>query len=905
MKRIATILPLLLLLCSLLHAGDFVIGSGSSTEYYVPFNGYYNYGWSKFLFTNTEMANAGFTGTTTIKRIAFQVGNDVSNYLIEGQHIYMGVNYNTSYGSSATGFPALSGMTEVFSGSITWNGPGWVEIPLDTPYNYNSTWGLEIAWTNYDGTKLGGYPKFCYTPASNTCVYKYDNTTFPTSSGSRNGNRPNIWFMSDPATVPPAANLISPANNATGVNITSSVRWFHSGGLPDYYTVNFGTDNPPTNILNSYQTTDIMYTPESRLDYGTDYYIQIIPHNSFGDATSVPVYTFRTLDDPSIVSFPYTENFDTAVPPNSNWQISTGALQDPVVLSPTSIFQSDDWQNISGTDKAAAVTIWGAVNAWLITPLINIPNNNFYLAFDFSLLKENQTPTGTPPVYAPDDRFVVLIGDGFSWSTANIVREWNNSGSPYVLANTALTGERFVIPLNGHTGRIKIAFYAGSTVSNASNDFMINNLVVGEYTALPAVCSNPSPADTAVGVLANPTLSWNNASDPMVYKVYLGNPLPETYATTDVRHFQPSNLAFGSTYNWKVVPVNALGDAESCPEWSFTTINSTTIDAGTVTINEVPVNPSVTIDGMAGVINPTAVASYAPDGIGLPNVGLVLNLSCEGSTLAGTTITINHNLGFVPSQIAYRIAPAMSYNAISNPGTWTSSTITINISAKADGNIQIVFPVDGNSTLPVELSYFNATFCAGTYVQLAWISESETNHSGYNILRGLTNELKDAVKINPLLISNGTENGSQTAYEYSDLECEMNSHLYYWLESVSLDGASQFMGPISVLTGTDDPNPSSPDIPVVTKLLPAFPNPFNPNTNLRYTITNPGHVVLDIFNARGQLVRSFSQTHTTAGTYQTAWDGKDASGRLVSSGIYMCRMKSGSYSDWQKMVLMK
>ena len=126
MKRFTLCLSLLIMLSSLLFAGDFVIGSGSSTQNYVPFYGSNDYGWSKFLFTNSQMATAGFSGTTTIKRIAFQVGNDVSNYVTDDQHIYMGVNYNTSYGSSAVGYPNLNNYTEVFIGSITWNGrAGW------------------------------------------------------------------------------------------------------------------------------------------------------------------------------------------------------------------------------------------------------------------------------------------------------------------------------------------------------------------------------------------------------------------------------------------------------------------------------------------------------------------------------------------------------------------------------------------------------------------------------------------------------------------------------------------------------------------------------------------------------------------------------------------------------------
>ncbi len=81
-------------------------------------------------------------------------------------------------------------------------------------------------------------------------------------------------------------------------------------------------------------------------DYGTIYYWQVIPHNIIGDAQDCPIWSFTTMDDPSIATFPYQESFDTAVPPNSDWLMRTGALQDPITLSPTSIWEQDDWLNI-------------------------------------------------------------------------------------------------------------------------------------------------------------------------------------------------------------------------------------------------------------------------------------------------------------------------------------------------------------------------------------------------------------------------------------------------------------------------------------------------------------------------------------------------------------------------------
>jgi flagellar hook assembly protein FlgD len=85
----------------------------------------------------------------------------------------------------------------------------------------------------------------------------------------------------------------------------------------------------------------------------------------------------------------------------------------------------------------------------------------------------------------------------------------------------------------------------------------------------------------------------------------------------------------------------------------------------------------------------------------------------------------------------------------------------------------------------------------------------------------------------------------------------------------------------------------------------AFPNPFNPNTTLRYSLKEAGKVRIEIYNLKGQMVRSFSNDHSSPGYYQVNWDGKDAMGRKVSSGVYMYRMVSGRYHSTKKMVLAK
>ena len=229
-------------------------------------------------------------------------------------------------------------------------------------------------------------------------------------------------------------------------------------------------------------------------------------------------------------------------------------------------------------------------------------------------------------------------------------------------------------------------------------------------------------------------------------------------------------------------------------------------------------------------------------------------------------------------------------------------TVLFDINFAAKGDVYIVFTRGFDPTVPVELSQFAATITAQNYVQITWTTQSESNISGYNIYRNTNIDLSSAIKVSDLI--EGTNTSEAHTYSYLDQELEQSGTYYYWLQNVELDGYISYHGPVSVTFKVDDGG-STPDIPFVTKLENAYPNPFNPNTNIRYQLKEAGDVKIDIFNARGQLVRSLSRTHDAAGYYQINWDGRDSSGKAVSSGVYQYRMTSGKYHSTKKMVLKK
>ena len=91
-----------------------------------------------------------------------------------------------------------------------------------------------------------------------------------------------------------------------------------------------------------------------------------------------------------------------------------------------------------------------------------------------------------------------------------------------------------------------------------------------------------------------------------------------------------------------------------------------------------------------------------------------------------------------------------------------------------------------------------------------------------------------------------------------------------------------------------------------TTLLPNYPNPFNPQTTIRYSLSRSAQVELTIYNALGQQMRTLAAGIHPAGAQAVVWDGRDQDGRSASSGLYFCRLEvEGQYADTRQMLLVR
>jgi hypothetical protein len=98
---------------------------------------------------------------------------------------------------------------------------------------------------------------------------------------------------------------------------------------------------------------------------------------------------------------------------------------------------------------------------------------------------------------------------------------------------------------------------------------------------------------------------------------------------------------------------------------------------------------------------------------------------------------------------------------------------------------------------------------------------------------------------------------------------------------------------------------SNVNLPSVTALGQNHPNPFNPTTQVPFTLSAASHVRLAIYDAQGKLVRTLVDEDRRAGQHSAMWNGTDDRGAPVASGVYFSVMRAGSFEATRKMVLLK
>lgn len=173
-------------------------------------------------------------------------------------------------------------------------------------------------------------------------------------------------------------------------------------------------------------------------------------------------------------------------------------------------------------------------------------------------------------------------------------------------------------------------------------------------------------------------------------------------------------------------------------------------------------------------------------------------------------------------------------------------------------------------------------------VQLTWAIASDEEIKGFKIYRRTEGQTR-----NRLVNSNGLVPVGDREYVDEDV---LGGEVYiYTLSVVREDGSELRSLTITVKTTALTP-----------VLYQNYPNPFNPITKIDYQIPKESRVILKIYSVRGEEITTLVNGVKAEGFYSTYWDGKDAAGTRVSSGVYIYRLESDHHiNQTRKMIMLR
>ncbi len=375
-------------------------------------------------------------------------------------------------------------------------------------------------------------------------------------------------FIIYDATTPPGCALaINPLNGQGEVVETGSLNWAAAMGATGYY-LSFGSDNPPTDIVDNVDLGNVLTYDFTNLNRETTYYWSVTPYNGNGTATGCPIWHFQTIPDSVVTTFPWVVTFD-------NGQIPMWWEDDPTNLDPWSIGSSTS--SVDTGPQSGDHTSGGG--QFIYTEASGNLNQTF------KMKTSGYDITG---LVAPQLVFYYhMYGQSMGSLAVNIIQP--GSGTIHTDVMTPVTGDQgdvwneAVIDLLPYNAEPFIVEFVGTTGNDFYSDICIDDVIVYDNTMPPGCISESTPIHMAIDVVESSNLSWSSTLGATGFNISLGTDNPPTNILSnvdlgDTLMYTLSGLSYSTTYFWQIIPYNDNGTATGCPVWSFTTRGDPTVN---------------------------------------------------------------------------------------------------------------------------------------------------------------------------------------------------------------------------------------------------------------------------------------------------------------------------------------
>ncbi len=856
-----------------------IIGDGTSAQAY-PFETEYEYSSSATLYKADEINSIG-----TLQMIGWDC-HGVSDDLPVRYKIWAKNTTDTCIRNS-TWNNMFSQMTLLKQGTITFAEPGWQKLVLDTLFVYTGQNLIIAVQTNvvYDGWSR--YSFKCTDVVESRHLYHCGYDGPPTDSGQVNGLMPNIMlqFAYDWENDIGATRISGDPIPIVGVASNYNVRIRNNGSnvQADYQVKLMGSEGAELAVVNG---------PPINSGETIEVEIPWIPtvEGAFN------VYGKVELAGDEVLTNNQTTAIMINVQPEGRQTIDIGS-GDELARYPLDLLASDYlYETIYTADELGIAS--GTIYSMVIYNQFMYQASGRRAVIYMGTTDQQDLSTGFIPATQLTPVYDGLLNFPQGENAILI-----NLRVPFVY-----TGGNLVVMFHRPVGESSVwygqYYFKCQTGSNRGRHAHLSNITQ------PVDPNNP-PEGTLVSTYPKATFFFTAellAND--LYALYLRGAESATAGVAQdyTVRIRNNGVVVQDNYQVKLMrsdetelaavagpPIGSLQSLNVAIPWIPTALGSYTI-YGKVELNgdEIPINNSA--EALGVMVYPLGVEEMTAT---LDDAGEVVEIAWAAQTPAADPEDLD-----MPTFIGYKVYRLLFIQRYQED-TWVSLT---------DEPITELSYID-----PVWLGLPSGNYCwavkavyTGDRVSLPGFSNFLSRSVPCGTLTGKVYRANTYMGVSGATISNGMINAITDTYgRYSftlpagtyTMTASAPGHQNHVVTDVVIvpDGNTDLNFYLPLNTPVDDPQ-----IPVAaTALNGNYPNPFNPETTINYSVKEAGRVRLIIYNVKGQLVRTLLNEDHATGHYRKVFDGRDDAGCPLASGVYLVRMIAPGYQKSSKMMLMK
>ncbi len=935
-------------LCETLSSNIVTIGDGNQ-NYHLPIDPRFSYNYTQSIFLQSEINPGGQSTPFLIESIAYYWNGAGGGDNSCGWNVYMGHTDRASFAGNTDWIP-VGEMMQVFAGYLNIPAvPGWIEIELDTPFMYSNTGNLVIAvqehTPRYDRGRRNFYST--YTPNQHRSLICYD-YVYPEPDNPPFGVLinaiPNIQLSFGAL---PAEPILSITPQSLDFGLV-----FHE----EPTTMQLMLSNAGTGSINL-ATAFISITGAHASEFSLD--LSSLPANlEAGQCVFIPVTvtglsagelstTLRITYDGVNHDLPLTAE----VLPAETFTIGSGttyqqhpfATSEPLVRTATlytaaelgsvGILDLIGWDCARPSYVAVPYKIW--VKNTTATVLSEVRWETF--VYDMTLVKEG--------IFRPNTTgwHTFELDTAFAYEGENLIVAVETSCGGYGFGYvhdfwfTITAAPRFVY---------WYGTYSGGRLTDSVPNIMLH--------------FNRSMANDleAISLNGNLTPTVGNASN---YIVRLRNNGSNTQSNYQVKLMSADNIELAAING---PPIHSGRTIEAVVSWTPTTVEPISIFAKVeLADDEIASNDRTASLNLA--VNPAETLALTI-GYGDQDARIPIDLTYQKSLFQ--TLYFPEELGCYTGEITGVSFYTQFYSSVQNLPfrIWLGSTTQDDLSAGYIPASQLTVVFDGSFsfdsgenvvTIPFDQPYLHQ---GGNLVMMVYRSSTQrydylnyfkcqtlgTSRSRQTYTSSAQEQWdlddppdgflsgqfpktsfiippaelgyvtgtvmdSDGNPLSEVILTNGSVTTTTNSGGLYILGLPVGLHT---ITAKAADYANQsyYNVPVQlnqhsiinfILTYTPNDDPQTPAL--TTALNGNYPNPFNPQTTISYSLAQPGRVKLTIYNIKGQLVRTLVDEEQPAGHYKRIFAARDDQGRSLASGIYLIKMDAPGYRKTSKMMLMQ